>query len=370
MEKYSYEVIKNIVEEFYCKLLTNDCKGVQCRINVEFLCGHIGTIRLDHFIKGIHYCESCAQYYKKQNRHSFEHIKDYIEQFGCKIISTTYERGCDRIKILYPCNHIYDITFESFRNSKRILCPNCVMANVGTNRKIKYVVVKECFESNGFILDDLSYVSARTKINFHDVDGYKYYISYDKFKRSNGIGLSKFHSHNPHAIENIKNWLKINNSDIIFSKGVYSKSKDKNLMFKCSNCLTEFISSWGIIQMGTGCIICNMSKGERKIMSFLIKNNINFIYQYPLDDCRHKLPLPFDFAILENNKKVLVEFDGEQHYLPKEFFGGESEYKKRKKLDQIKNDYCQNNNIDLIRIPYWEINNIEKILSEKLDIKI
>lgn len=49
----------------------------------------------------------------------------------------------------------------------------------------------------------------------------------------------------------------------------------------------------------------------------------------------------------------LIEYDGEQHYKPVEFFGGEEGFKNAQYRDKIKNDYCENNNINLIRLPYF-----------------
>jgi len=38
--------------------------------------------------------------------------------------------------------------------------------------------------------------------------------------------------------------------------------------------------------------------------------------------------MPFDFAIFKNGKLVcLIEFDGEQHYRPIDFLGGEDKFK-------------------------------------------
>ena len=60
---------------------------------------------------------------------------------------------------------------------------------------------------------------------------------------------------------------------------------------------------------------------------------------------------------------MLLEADGEQHYTPEYYvtFNNEEErlekFKKRQKLDNIKNQYCKDNNIKLIRIPYWEFKN-------------
>ena len=122
---------------------------------------------------------------------------------------------------------------------------------------------------------------------------------------------------------------------------------------------------------GNGCPYCNkkgMTKGEKKIHDFLSSKYFSFLPQYTYDDCKNKKPLPFDFVIFNPDKSVncLIEYDGEQHYQNKEFFGGEEGFKQRQYNDQIKNQYCKDNNIKLIRIPYWDFDNIEDILNEEL----
>lgn len=56
--------------------------------------------------------------------------------------------------------------------------------------------------------------------------------------------------------------------------------------------------------------------------------------------------------------RYVIEFDGEQHQKPIEFFGGEEKFLQRKNNDIIKNKYCFNNNILIIRIPYQFIDKI------------
>jgi hypothetical protein len=108
-----------------------------------------------------------------------------------------------------------------------------------------------------------------------------------------------------------------------------------------------------------------MSYGEKKIYDFLIKNNIEFKYDKNIKGCNYKCQLRFDFQIL--NRNICIEFDGEQHFKPKKYYGGEKEFAKVKKRDQIKNLFCEVNNIKLIRLPYnLKDNEINEILNKEL----
>jgi Zn finger protein HypA/HybF involved in hydrogenase expression len=117
---------------------------------------------------------------------------------------------------------------------------------------------------------------------------------------------------------------------------------------------------------GNGCPKCNISKGERRIMTYLDRLKIDYNYNYNFDDCRDKLTLPFDFYIPEYN--LCIEFDGEQHYRPIKWFGGDKNFKSQKKRDYIKDMYCLDNKISLIRISYLEYDKIFEILDSIFNI--
>ena len=104
--------------------------------------------------------------------------------------------------------------------------------------------------------------------------------------------------------------------------------------------------------MGCGCPKCNNSKGEMSIMKILDDVKINYEYQKSFKDCRNKLPLSFDFYLIDYN--ICIEFDGRQHFQIIEKWGGIDELASTQKRDQIKNEYCHNNNIRLYRIKYDE----------------
>ena len=56
--------------------------------------------------------------------------------------------------------------------------------------------------------------------------------------------------------------------------------------------------------------------------------------------------------MLDENEKVfcLIEYDGQQHDKPIDFFGGYKSYEDTVVRDNIKNQYCLNNGIPLLRL--------------------
>lgn len=116
---------------------------------------------------------------------------------------------------------------------------------------------------------------------------------------------------------------------------------------------------------GSGCPKCKSSKGEIEIQKYLYDNNIKYEYQKIFKDCKLKTYLPFDFYLFEHN--ICIEYDGEQHFKPIEYFGGYNAFNDLKIKDQLKTEYCEINKIKLIRISYIDIKNIKKILKEKIN---
>lgn len=110
---------------------------------------------------------------------------------------------------------------------------------------------------------------------------------------------------------------------------------------------------------GNGCPICRESKGENRISIFLTDNSINYIKNKKFDDCKYVHKLLFDFYLPELN--ICIEFDGIQHFEPRDKFGGINEFEKIKIRDRIKDEFCDKNNIKLIRIS--NIDDIEEKLN-------
>jgi len=90
-----------------------------------------------------------------------------------------------------------------------------------------------------------------------------------------------------------------------------------------------------------GCPFCRESQGEKEIAKILTEMNISFERQKKFEDCKNKLPLPFDFYIPSLN--LLIEYQGIQHFKPVDFFGGEKSFKEIIFRDKIKLQYCNRN---------------------------
>ena len=111
-----------------------------------------------------------------------------------------------------------------------------------------------------------------------------------------------------------------------------------------------------------GCPKCKSSRGETLIRSKLSTMGVLFKEQYRFSDCKNKRPLPFDFAIIDSKQKVLglIEYDGEQHFMPGKFNGvivNKQEY--INKNDLIKSDYCSFNSIPLLRVAFFELSGLD-----------
>ncbi len=124
---------------------------------------------------------------------------------------------------------------------------------------------------------------------------------------------------------------------------------------KC-DCGNEKIITKDSLMNGTISCGCVNSRGEREISDFLQSHNINYRIQYSFNDLlgEGNVPLKFDFAIIDSLGKVttLIEFQGEQHYEPVKFFGGEEKYRKQKRYDDLKREYCKKHQILLIEVSY------------------
>lgn len=111
--------------------------------------------------------------------------------------------------------------------------------------------------------------------------------------------------------------------------------------------------------IGKRCPRCSRmeSKGEKKVQAFLDKHHIRYIREYPINIDGHNLR--FDFYLPEMNK--YIEYQGEQHYHPIDYFGGEERFLTQCKLDDKKREYTKQN---LIEIAYNE--DVTSILTNTL----
>jgi hypothetical protein len=126
-----------------------------------------------------------------------------------------------------------------------------------------------------------------------------------------------------------------------------------------------------------GCPDCKIenrvvSKGEAEIKRWLLDNNIRFKRQKKFlgllnrkTKYKQRSPLRIDFFLPDY--KLLIEYDGEQHFKCTNFkWNTKKKYQTICQNDRLKNNYCRRNNIRLYRIHYEDFKNIDWILYDLL----
>lgn len=113
--------------------------------------------------------------------------------------------------------------------------------------------VKSDFADRGLIVIG-NYINLSTPIHCADKDNYRTVVSYNNFINRNQ-GYSRFHKSNPYTIENIHNWIKLNNYNIELLSTEYIDA-DGLLDIKCNACNTISPKTWKHLISKEGCSTC------------------------------------------------------------------------------------------------------------------
>jgi hypothetical protein len=141
-------------------------------------------------------------------------------------------------------------------------------------------------------------------------------------------------------------------------KSYIGTDKHGSTLFECKcDCGNiTILNRYSLVGNRTHSCGCVVSVGESNIKRILTEENIKYKPQYCFTDLLSEVGghLLYDFAILSSDGQVerLIEFDGQQHIKPYEYFGGEEKFLKVQKNDTLKNQYALSHNIPLVRIPY------------------
>jgi hypothetical protein len=110
------------------------------------------------------------------------------------------------------------------------------------------------------------------------------------------------------------------------------------------------------------------------IKYFLEDNNIKYISQHTFDWLKYENNLKLDFYLPDYN--IAIECQGEQHFKPVDFFGGDNGFELTVKRDITKLKLCKEHNINIlyftnenVRVPrswthYKVIRNLDKLLKQ------
>lgn len=380
--KFAIENIQMILdrETDGVKILEENINNSRTKMKFLCSCGKEFYMPLTQFVTdGKRYCNSCA----KSKR--YDGVFDYNAAIKKKCNDSNYTLLSDNVtrsgqQFDYICNKhseygIQHSTYDRMINMNQG-CYYCGIIKRGISHRIdKKTIINELNEK-GFDYVDHHYcrmnenASSKVRIGYicrkHRDKGVQY-IDWSNLKNNKVgcyycAGYGRTHESLQREFDDLGKKITI----IDFKQ--YS-----DIYVKCDICGNEWNTSGINILSGHGCPRCTKSNYEKTIEAILELNNIEYVGQYKFDDCRDKIPLPFDFYLPTYN--TLIEVDGQHHYYPVNFNGMSDDeafesFQTTIAHDKIKNQYCLTNGIPLVRIPFFIIDdkniNTEKYLLDRI----
>ena len=160
--------------------------------------------------------------------------------------------------------------------------------------------------------------------------------------------------------EFIKRILEIHRDKYDFSKTIYKDSYSK-VIVTCKE-HGDFEIWPQTLLRGAGCSKCAL-KSQTKLYEKLKKSfpNEEILFEVGKEIVPWLDLQRFDIYFPKYN--IAIEYNGQQHYIPIEYFGGTLGYENQKERDELKRKKCKENNCFLIEFPY---NYDDKIYNNKI----
>ena len=226
-------------------------------------------------------------------------------------------------------------------------CPNFNNKKKKTNDE--FILIANKIHKNKYLYDKVTYINSKKKVTIIC----KEHGEFEQTPNAHiiGYGCEKCCKRYSYTEEEYIKVAKEKHQN----KYNYSITKYKNAQEKIEIICNKhgiFSQNPSMHLQGNGCPNCRESKGEFNIAKYLDNLGIKYIRQYKFDDCINKRKLPFDFYLPKHN--ICIEFDGKQHFITNEYWGGDINLQKIIINDNIKNKYCETKNIILHRIKYTD----------------
>ena len=336
--------VKNLVGSEYTFLESYVNTATKLRVKHN-KCGNIYKVRPHDFLNNGRRCPYCAGLAKKTDN-QFKH--EVFNLVGNEYtFLDSYVNNHTKLKVKHnKCGNTYEVKPNTFLRGNR--CPYCSGKLKKTDDQFKQEVRNLVGDEYTF-LD--SYVNAMTKLRAkHNKCGKVYKVQPALFLRGSrcpycSSNLKKTDSQFKQEVKNL-----VGNEYEFLDAYVNARTK---LGVKHNKCGNIYKVAPSVFLRGDRCPYCNRRpKGEVIINKILKSLKIKYEYQKTFDDLKDTGLLSYDFFI--PNQNILIEYQGEQHYQPIDYFGGDDKFKTQQKHDKMKSDYAKGNGYNLIAVPYTE----------------
>lgn len=297
---------------------------------------------------------------------SIEKIREYVENnSNCKLLTKERKEKGEKMLFLCECGKTFERTMRSFKQSKFKVCTSCSNKKSSSNRlNIDYVKKITNTVSESILLEE-EYINNSHKMKFKCKCGNIFYTSWTEFYDAKKRKCNDCSGIYNYSINDIRDYVEKNSTSKLISKKYINNREKLKFLCDCGNIYETTFKKFKV-QHQRCCKNCSKSRSSYEIYveSILKKMNLQYETQFKFKECKNKKELPFDFYIPIYN--LVIEVDGEQHYIPYRFEKNLNDFADRVYNDAIKNSFCQDNNINILRIPYFNIDNSKKIILDKI----
>ena len=338
---------------------------INAKTKVKIICPIHGTFEQSprHHLEGSG-CKECSKGAKKQQSFIEESKLIHGDKYDYSLVN--YVNNRTKVKIICrKCKKIFEQSPDNHLKGKG--CPNCKNSRPLSLTQEEFIEKSNLIHDNKYDYSLVEYKGIEKKIKIICPKHGVFEQLAASHMKGHGCQKCAIEAGKLTQEEFIERSKKVhgNKYDYSLVKYVDSKTEVKIICKKCGKIFEQKPENH---YNGANCPCSQSFKGEQRIANYLIDKNIKYIPQKNYDDLinpKTGKKLRYDFYIEERN--LLIEFNGIQHYEPVEHFGGKETFEQSQYRDKLKIDYAQKNNIKLLTIPYWDYDRIEEILGEAID---
>jgi len=135
--RLTYKEVNDFVEKnSSCELLSTEYKTIKELLIFKCECGSNFEKTFDDFkASKIRKCIKCSNKERGLNgRHSYEYVKEFIEDNNCTLLSKTYDGVDELLDVECNCTNTFRTSFHCFQNSYKRTCGICSKASKGELR--------------------------------------------------------------------------------------------------------------------------------------------------------------------------------------------------------------------------------------------
>lgn len=290
-------------------------------------------------------CPSCFKERNKSNINEFITRANNIHNNKYDYSKVIYINAMTKVIIICPIHGEFEqIPMSHVKGHGCNLCRHEYIKANSRDTLEEFLKKAKQTHSDKFNYDKVKYINSATKVLITCPEHGDFWQKPGMHIKGNGCQLC-YGNKKSTAEEFIIKANVIHNNYFDYSKVVYTMNKDKVIIICPEH--GEFLQSPNSHLRGNGCHRCHESKGERFIASVFDKYNINYIREFKLPN--YNL-LRYDFYL--PGKKLIIEFHGEQHYRPIDYFGGEETFKDLQFRDSFKRSLAREYGIPIIEFNY------------------